>query len=215
MTWGTIGGLATVASAILGWVSFGHLAALLGVEILASLWFARLRTRESRGPVTNPHAKEQAHTVKVGGQEVERVFRPVQGEPLSTEDRHWLADNNAIVLGGGGAMAIFAGVMADPSFFTGVQLLVLAALATQMVVAEHRRHTSWVSAGHGATADPTVQMNHEYWRLLVFVGFMFAMALFFGAPRFLAVAFAVTLLLTDQALEGKREQWSGEAAPTA
>ena len=209
-----IGGAATMLAAGMGWISFGHLAALLGLEILVALWFSRLRTIHSLGPVHNPHAKTAIYTVKVDGQEVQRTFAPVQGQPLSTEDRLWLARNNSTVLAAGGGMAILVGVVADPSFFTLTELLILAALTALMAAGEHQRHSAWMRAGRGRTADPTWQMTHESWRLLVFIGFMFAMFMFFGVPRLLAYAMAVMLLASDLFLHGKRERWTGEVAPT-
>lgn len=204
-----IGGFATMAAAALGWISYGHLVAFLGLEILTSLWFSRLRIRESYGPVTNKHAKPQTYTVKVDGREVTRHFRPVLGKPLTTQERHWLANNNAIVLGGGGAIAIALALVTDPSFFTPTQLLAMAVLTGFMVADERRFHAEWTRRGLGRTSDPTLQDHDEYWRLLVFICFGVILAALDDVPRFQTYAFAVLLLATDLFLHGRREKWAG------
>lgn len=204
-----VGGFATMAAAALGWISYGHLVTFLGLEILTSLWFSRLRIRESYGPVTNKHAKPQTYTVKVDGREVQRHFRPVLGQPLTTRERHWLATNNTIVLGAGGAMAIVLGLLVDPSFFTPVQLLAMTVLTGFMVADEARRHREWTRLGLGRLTDPTVQGHDEYWRLLVFICFGVILAVLDDVPRFQTYAFAVLLLGTDLFLHGRRDREAG------
>lgn len=204
-----VAGLATMLAAALGWISYGHLVVFLGVEILVSLWFSRLRIRESWGPVTNRHAKAQTYTVKVDGREVERHFRPVQGQPLTTQERHWLANNNAIVLSAGGAMAVLLGVMVDPGFIAPLPLLSLLVLVGSRVLEERRFHAEWTRRGLGRTADPTVQDHDEYWRLLVFICFGVLLAALNGLPRFQTYTFAVVLMATDLFLHGRREKWAG------
>lgn len=204
-----IGGFATMAAAALGWISYGHLVVLLGLQILTSLWFSRLRIRESYGPVTNPHAKEQSYTVKVDGQTVRRHFRPVQGQPLTTQERHYLANTSVIVLGAGGAIAVLLGVVVDPDFLTPVQLLSLAVLTGFMVADQVRFHAEWTRLGIGRTADPTVQSHDEYWRLLAFICLGAGLAVLSDVPRLQTYAFAVVLLGTDLFLHGRREKWAG------
>src|SRR5690606_36754370 len=83
MRWVIVGGLVTLLSAALGWIGFGHLAVLLGLEILVGVWFARLRTIDSLGPVTAGHATRTTYVVTVDGEKVQQEFNPVPGQPLS------------------------------------------------------------------------------------------------------------------------------------
>lgn len=211
-----LGGFATLGAAALGWISYGHLVTLLGLQILTSLWFSRRRIRDSYGPVTNPHAKPHTYTVKVDGREVRRHFRPVQGRPLTTRDRHWLATNNVIVLGAGGGIAVGVGLLSDPAFLTPVQLLSLTVLTGFMVADQVRFHAEWTRLGLGRTADPTVQGHDEYWRLLAFICLGAGLAVLGDVPRLQTYAFAVVLLGTDLFLHGRRERWAGfpEESPT-
>lgn len=204
-----VGGFATMGAAALGWISYGHLLMFLGLEILTSLWFTRLRIRESYGPVTNKHAKPHTYVVKVDGREVERHFRPVLGKPLTTQERHWLANNNTVVLAGGGGMAIIWALFADPAFFTPVKLLTLALLTGFMVADEVRFHAEWTRLGLGRTTDPTLQDHDQYWRLVVFVLLAAPLAFLQSVPTFQTYALAVVLLGTDLFLHGRREKWAG------
>lgn len=204
-----VGGFATMGAAAMGWISFSQLVAFLGLEILTSLWFTRQRIRESYGPVTHTYTKPQTYTVKVDGREVERHFRPVVGKPLTTEERHWLANNSSIGFGVGGLFIVAMPAFADPAFFTPAKFLTLVVLTGFMVVEQRRFHAEWMRRGLGRTTDPTVQDRNESWRLLVFLCFAIPLAALYFIPKFQTYAFAVVLLGAELLMHGRREKWAG------
>lgn len=188
-----------VLAALLGWISYGHVALLLASDLLVSYWFTRRRIVAAEGPVTQA-GLHYSRTGSFWGRSIDRELHPVQGEPLAIDDRRFVASTHDIFVGAG-CVALAVGALAwdtDGLLSSPLQVVVWLTLTAQLAVAEQRAHRSWLRDGAHLTADPTRQGLRDVFAAfgLAFVG-LAAGGVFTGG-RVAAVVLTVAGLVLDR-----------------
>lgn len=146
----------TVVAAALGWVSYAHVVVLIWIDLLAAGWFARQRTVAALGPVGRSGLKYASYGVP---NREDRELHTVAGQPLTLDDRKFVAEGVTLFHLAAAGMSVFIVLMSqgDTLLVQGKEVLVWATLAATAVHAERRDHQRWMSEHRYVTADPTVQ----------------------------------------------------------
>lgn len=184
----------SVLAASLGWISYAQVAVLLAADLAVTYWFTRRRTLEARGVVQKDGLR---YSSSVNGRTVREVV-PVKGQPLSEDDRRFIATTGDWFIAFCVVFLIAGGLAFGEGLLTSWwQVALWLALATQLAVAEHLAHRAWRDSGAHLTADPTHQSGRDILAGIgvAFVGFGLGGIL--GGGRFAAVALTVLGALLD------------------
>lgn len=193
-----VGMALSVLAALLGWISYGHVALLLASDVLVSYWFTRRRALAAEGPVTRAGLK-YARYGSVAGRSLDRELFPVQGEPLTLHDRKFVAGTTDAFVGVSCLFLVCAALVWDAAglLASPLQVVVWLTLAGQLAWSEYQTHRDWLADDAHLTADPTRQGDRDVYASFLLAFVTLCLGGMLGAGRVAAAALTLTGALLD------------------